>query len=286
MNVGIWNLIESILSEDKKFRGDTFVTYADVAKLVHAVSKKAADKKGGTVFGDLEFDPNILALGDSPKGDIAAWTDDMGDALAKATTDSAKQIQGGGMGGTMTKGNWGGKVAMSYAPRRPHHNDRLGSGMDRYDVLIVADIEWTITKRGNRVPVGTIRRVAWSPSIGTQEERAQRLQGLMAGRQPEPPRRPMADRPGISKDDEKRWSAQAMRRNDADVAASDPRSVATPSDAEPPAPTGGGGLATNQSFKDRLAKLNKSYEPSYSKRHQKPTDPEDALFWTPDKKER
>lgn len=195
-----WKRLNEILSEEKKFRGDTFVNYSDLAKLIAAVipSGGPPDRNGGVEFGDYKFDPNILALGDSPKGDVMAWQDDIGSALARATTDSAKQIQGGGMGGTMTKGNWGGKVGMQYAPRRPHHNDRLGSNMDRYDVIIVADIDLVMNRKGVAVPVGTLRRVAWAPSMGDQAEREARLQALLSGRQVTLPRRPQPERPGTA----------------------------------------------------------------------------------------
>jgi hypothetical protein len=274
-----WQLIESILSEDKKFRGDTFVTYSDLAKLLGAMKKPPPDKNGGVEFGNYQFDPTILALGDSPKGDIMSWHDDIGDALARATTDSAKQIGGGGMGGTMTKGNWGGKTQMSYAPKRPHHNDRLGSGMDRYDVVMVADIEMVMNRKGMSRPVATLRRIAWAPAMGDQAAREERLQGLLSGRKAELPRRPMADRPVLSRDDQEH-QADLMRK------ASERDAVARKDAGELEPKLGGrGGSASNQSFKDKLAKMNKEYEPG-SHRRERPTDPEDALFWTPEKPRR
>lgn len=286
--MGVWTLIESILSEDKKFRGDSFVTYADLVKLFVAIKGPKGpppDKNGGAEFGKYKFDPNILALGDSPRGDVFAWQDDLEMALARATTDSAKQIQGVGAGGTMTKGNWGAKVGMQYAPRTPHHNDRLGSGMDRYDVLMVADIDFVMNSKGMRHPVGILRRIAWAPSMGSQGEREERLQALLAGRQISLPRRPMADRPTWSKDDQERQDDLVRKAAERDAAA---RADAGDLDDKPNlGSTTKGGSASNQAFRDKLAKHNAQFQPTGSPvPKQRPTDPEDALFWIPKKKER
>jgi hypothetical protein len=281
-----WNIIESLLSEELQYRGDTFVSYSDLVKLFVGNPPKSPgftgqrpDPKGGVATGNYTFDPSILALGDAKKGDINAWWDELDTALARATTASSKEIGAGmGSGGTMTKGTYGNAGAMmKMAPVQPHHNDRLGSTMDRYDVILVADVDMKMNRRGIMVPVATLKRVAWAPSMGTQEERAARLQGLLSGRSAELPRRPQPHRPVMSKDDQERQAAQAKR--DAERYGG-----GSADDEDRPKLGARGGAATNQSFRDKVAKMNKDYEPTYSRASQRKPDEEDALFWTPGKK--
>lgn len=274
-----WRILESILSEDVQYRGDTYVTYGDLVKLFVGSEKSPGitgsppDKRGGMTTGNYKFDPTILALGDSPRGSLEAWHDELDTALVRAASDSSKETGGGmGKGGTMVKKNYGGKVTMQMAPNQPHHNDRLGSGMDRYDVVIVADIDQKMNKRGVMVAVGTIKRIAWSPSIGSNEERLQRLQGFLSGQTQQLPRRPMADRPGISNSERERMAAVAARSAAADLAASEPG-------INPDSSTdrnGGGGRSSDE-FRAKLARHNANFKPNGRPEHEPPSE-DDMLF--------
>lgn len=252
-----WKNLKRMLGESRQFRGDSFVPFKELQQLFAAAKLPQPDPSGGMVTGNYAFDPTVLALGDAKQGNLDAWHDEMDAAVARASTDSAKQIGGHGAGGTMTKGTYGNAGArMSMAPRNPHHNDRLGSTMDRYDVVISADIDYRINKKGKVVPTGMLKRIAWAPSMGDTQQRGDRLVDLMSGKGVgELPRRPQASRPGISKDDEKRWADQAARKKAADDAASEP-SIGGGDDVKPM----GGGSASNSDFAQRLAKHNAQYK--------------------------
>jgi hypothetical protein len=197
-----WKKLSEILKEERRFRGDSFVPYNELLRLFvgrpgerDGITGVPPDKNGGMVVGAYRFDPSILALGDSSHGDIMAWHDDIDVAIARAVTDSVKQISGVSQGGTMVKKNYGGRVMMQRAPVSPHYNDRIPSTYDRYDVVIEADIDWVLNRKGTLAPVGIIRKIAWAPSMGSAQERAERLQSLMAGRSIKLPRRPQPDLP-------------------------------------------------------------------------------------------
>lgn len=295
-----WNKAKGLLGEERQFRGDTYVPYSELVRLFVGSEKSPGitghppDKNGGMVRGNYKFDPTMLALGDAKKGSLEAWQDNPMVAIAKATSDSANQVQTGNpQGNTVVKKSYGGKVSAMNAPIRPNHNDRLGSSYDRYDVVIDAEIDWVMNRKGVMVPVGTLKGIAWAPSMGSSQERGDRMAALIAGDRggkAAPSRRPQPERPVQTKGDEERWAHQAAKRQAADAAASDPNSVATPDDADNgDIKMGGGGGGTNQAFRDRLAKLSKDYKAQSSftgRPQQKAPDPEDALFWTPDKKNR
>ena len=166
------------LSEAVQYRGQSDVRLVDLQKLGDVIGVHM-DPEGGMARAQHEFNPSIW------KG----WYAQPGSALAVASTDTKRTIQTGNpQGGTVHKTNWGGRVANVSAPIRPHHNDRLGSTMDRYDVLMIGDI---IDPRK-----GVLTKIAWSPSIGSAEERSQRLQALISGGQaPALKRRPQPEVP-------------------------------------------------------------------------------------------
>ena len=134
-----------------------------------------------------------------------------------------------------------------------------------------------MNRKGVMVPVGVLRKIAWAPSIGSTQERGDRLQALMAGRGIDLPRRPQPEVPGLSKRDLERQADIQRRARERDAAAS-------AGDDEKPSLGTRGGSATNQGFKDKLARMNRDYQPQGIKPNQKAPDPEDALFWSPDKR--
>jgi len=98
------------------------------------------------------------------------------------------------------KRNYGGRVIYVPGKERPPAGNMLGSAMDRYDIMMVGDV--TAQTRRNKktgadevIEVGMLKRVAYAPSIGSTEERAQRLQDLLAGRSPQPTRRAQPELP-------------------------------------------------------------------------------------------
>jgi hypothetical protein len=171
----------------------------------------------------------------------------------------------------MTKGTYGNAGArMQMAPVQPHHNDRLGSTMDRYDVIIVADVDMQMNRKGIMVPVATMKRVAWAPSMGSQQEREARLQAALAGRPIDVPRRPQPERPDWSKSDQERQAIQARRDAERYGGGSD--------DEDKPKLGARGGAATNQSFRDKLAKHNAEYQPQRKRPSSEPPDDDEVLF--------
>jgi hypothetical protein len=275
MSMNTWKkLYEYVrtLSESRQFHGKTAIRLKDLQKLGEEIGVEI-DPNGGSVRTEYEFNTSIWK----------PWYPNMGPAIAVASTQDKRDVQSGKpQGGTIHKTNWGGKVGNVPAPIRPHANDQLGSTMDRYDVLMVAEIEERFNTKGRPVTDGTLTRLCWSPSIGSQQEREARLQALVAGKPPATlSRRPQGVVPSTSRDEEERWAAQKKNRDAADRAASEP-STSDPDDVQQG--TRGGG-ASNSAFRDRLAQHNKEYQPEPRRKDREP-DPEDALFWTPDKRKK
>lgn len=246
--MNVWNIIESLLREDRRFRGDTFVSFSDLRKL-GAEAKFNPDPKGGVARVQYSFDPSIFQLGDSQ----GHWYPEEGPAMAMATTQSSKEVGAGrGSGGTTVKTNWGGRVHTQHAPVQPHHNDRLGSSMDRYDVVMTAEFGVRTNKKGIAVPEVVLTRIAWTPSIGSQKERESRLSGLMAGRLQSPDRRPQGDRPVPSKRDQERPvpAPQNVPRVGQNVRP-------TPDDDTPERRPSGGQASSD--FKKRLAAISRGF---------------------------
>jgi hypothetical protein len=198
----IWEQLRRlVLGEARKYRGETDVRLQDLQKLVDAVASKAAGAptkgeplkpQGGAFDTDWQFNPEIWKN----------WRDRPGEAMVFASTDSKRDVPtvGAPQGGTVMKRNYGGRVFYQPGQARPPANDRLGSAMDRYDVIMVGDV--TPTVRRNRrtgaeetIDVGSLRRVAYAPSIGSPDERRQRLEDLLAGRTPVATRRAQPEVP-------------------------------------------------------------------------------------------
>jgi hypothetical protein len=226
------------LSEGTQYRGVSDMRLKDLEELGDAIGINI-DPKGGTARVEYKFKPHIMP----------GWQDKPGAALAIATTDTKRQVQtGNAQGGTVHKTNWGGTVANVPAPIRRHPNDHMGSTMDRYDVIIVADTD-----------NGVMSRLAWSPGIGSSEERRSRLEMLMAGRQPPPlSRRPQGDLPvfGGHADDARQHAPAAVQ-----VPRIGHNARPSHDDDGAPRPQAQGGGRASSDFKQRLAKISrKSYK--------------------------
>lgn len=253
------------LSEDRKYRGSTDVRLKDLQKLGDEIGVRI-DPNGGTLKTEYDFDPSIWGSNPGSSG----WQDKPGAALAVASTDSKRSVQSGNaQGGVVAKTNWGGRVVNQPAPIRQSSNSHLGSSMDRYDVMMIADIGTRTTAKGKTVPMATLTRFCWSPAMGSADERRARLEDLMAGKMVAPPRRPQGDMPTVSRDDEERWNAQAIARDKAASADSDSKVAGDMS----------GGSVSNTSWKDKLAKHNAQYQPSVKQDRSAPDDDDpDRIF--------
>jgi hypothetical protein len=203
------------LNEGRSFRGTTDIRMKDLQALVDEMREKGikagrlAPEGGVLDCGGWPFDPNIWK-GFGPQS---------GAALAKASTDSSRDVytQHVPQGGTVTKKNYGGRVGYTPGPTRPHANDSLGSTMDRYDVVMVADVGQRVTKTGKTVQTGSLQRLVYSPAIGTGEERRARLEALLAGQTPPPiGRRPQPEVP-VPDRDTTGPAAQPVRRQGQNV---------------------------------------------------------------------
>lgn len=208
MNVSVWKkLLEfvetHVLPEEKMYRGETNVRLQDIQSLFDAL-------KGDEKDGPFTDDPKVLSGGTpNPEGDVVnaqypvdsrVWgrwsrTPDMA-AIFGTTKDEPHP--GAPRGGTVMKRSYGGRVF--YAPGKPStDHERFGSAMDRYDVMMLGDVEDApighergVTKfptsgkpQGNIV----VHKIAWSPAIGSTEERQGRLKGLLMGGSASPLRR-------------------------------------------------------------------------------------------------
>ena len=190
-----WAVLESLFNESKQYRGDNSVRLVDLEKLVDAIKEKGVmrdatariDKAGGTFSCQFGFDPKIWGK----------WFDSQDLALSMAAMDKdvTAQYAGRSQGHTVHKTNWGGRVVNS--PGKPRNDfERMPSAMDRYDVLMQGEVgpRAKVNKRTGQTTTedaGTLLRVAYSPSIGSTEERKARLLALISGQAaPELKRRP------------------------------------------------------------------------------------------------
>lgn len=266
-----WNIIATtlgMLREGRMYRGQTSIRLQDLQKLADEAGEELNPDGGYMDFGGYNFDPSIWK-GWQAKSNVAA---------AIATTDDKRDVyhQDVPQGGTVMKRNYGGRVFYQPGATRAHANDKLGSTMDRYDVLMAADLETKTNRNGKEVTIGHLLRVAYSPSVGDYEERRKRLEGLLAGKNvPAPSRRPQAQIPKRSKDEEDREERAKRAAAERDAAASKDAG-----DKPNLAGLGDRGLSTmaNQGFRDKMAKHDKGYAPASkdAERRQKAQDP-DAL---------
>lgn len=209
--MSIWNLIERIvLAEAKMYRGDTGVTFKDVSTMVDKIAKAAANPNGGAFDCQYHFNPNIWGK----------WFPNIKLAIAMAASDKGGQHVGDPQGGMMMKKNYGGRI--SFVPGKPNGDfERLPSSMDRYDILMVGEVTSKPNSIHGKPPIetGMLSRVAYSPSIGSYEERSNRIMALLNGQGSVPTlrRRPQPDRPEPSSMDLRKWNtthpdAQPVRR--------------------------------------------------------------------------
>ncbi len=277
----VWSLLEGLFRESKQYRGDNSIRLQDLEKLLGAIAEKGGlrepgtriDPKGGSFSCQYRFDPKIWGKW-FPSQDAAL-------TMAASDKDTVNQYAGRSQGYTSQKANWSGRVINAPGKARSDF-ERMPSAMDRYDVLMQGEITMRV-KRNRKtgeleeVPDGDLFRVAYSPSIGSTEERRARLVSLISGQQaPALARRPQPHVPEPTKADLTRASstnrpAQPVPRvgqnvrpgadddNDVDRALAD---------------RGGGG---SDSFRTKMAKHNAEYQPAPRKPPEEPND-DDALF--------
>lgn len=183
----VWPLIETLFREEKRYRGDNAVRLVDLEKMLDAIiddgdladPNTTIDPNGGAFSCKYKFDPKIWGK----------WFPSQDTALSMAAMDKdvTAQYAGRSQGYTAQKTNWGGKIVASPGKARGDF-ERMPSAMDRYDILMQGDIT-SRTSRDKKtgelkeIPVGNLLRVAYSPSIGSTEERKVRLLALMSGQE-------------------------------------------------------------------------------------------------------
>jgi hypothetical protein len=180
-----WSLLESLFTESRLYRGDNSIRLVDLNAILGAIVEKGQlaspdtdiHKDGGSFSCHYQFDPKIWGK----------WfgSQDLALSMAAMDKDVVAQYAGRSQGHTVHKTNWGGRVVNS--PGKPRGDfERMPSAMDRYDVLMQGDIT-SRTKRNKKtggleeVPVGDLLRIAYSPSIGSTEDRKARLLAFMSG---------------------------------------------------------------------------------------------------------
>ena len=211
-----WNILEQLFRESKQYRGDTSIRYQDLQKMIMGdgtpnypgLKGGRMDKNGAAFDTDYGFTPSIWGK----------WYPSQDPALTMASTDKdvVGQYAGRPQGGTIHKANWGGKV--SNVPGKARGDfERMHSAMDRYDILMQGEVTKTTkvnpkTGQTQEVEKGRLYRVAYSPSVGSSEERRARLLALMAGQTPGPlGRRPQPEVSTPSKDDLQKWDGEVAK---------------------------------------------------------------------------
>ena len=282
-----WSVLESLFLESKQYRGDNSVTLTDLQKMVSAIAeagglhtpglvhiekgsrpKANIDKNGGMFSCDFNFDPKIWGK----------WFDSQDLALSMAAMDKdvTSQYAGRSQGHTVHKKNWGGQVVNT--PGKPRGDfERRPSMMDRYDVLMQGEVTKSTkvdkkTKKVVEVASGRLLRVAYSPSIGSTEERKARLLALISGKQvPSLSRRPQPHTPHPDPAD----AADAISTK----APSVPRvgqNLKIVGDDEPESQRSASGTAPS-SFSSFLSKHNAEYQPQSKRNRTDDDDAQDAL---------
>lgn len=209
----VWTALREalVLIESAQYRGQSGVRFVDLISLVGSIidPDRTMERTQREAKARVLLKPGGGSMDCNYKFNRQVWKDwqpKPNAALAKAGTDNAKvsQYPGEPRGGTVMKRNYGGRVV--YQPgRRDQSHEMQSSAVDTYDVLMRAD--------GN-----ILTRFAYAPTQGTFEERAARLEDLMAGRQALPlRRRPQPEKPEPSKDEVDDWDvkhppAQPVRR--------------------------------------------------------------------------
>jgi hypothetical protein len=278
-----WALLEGILREERQFRGATGIAFTDLNKLVAAITKEGAFQdpntsirpEGGAFSCKFSFDPAIWGH----------WFPTVKAALAMGSTDKdvENQYAGRSQGHMVHKTNWGQRVVGTPGKARSDF-ERLPSAMDRYDVLMVADITST-TKRKRTgeivvVKAGLLHRLAYAPSMGSSQEREQRLMSLMSGQSPGAlPRRPQPHRPEPTKADLAKAAQTNRPAQPVPRVGQNLKVAADDDDDEVDAALGhlAGSAGDTSSFRSKMAKHNAAYQPSAKKKSDEPDD-DSALF--------
>ncbi len=206
-------LIESFrtLKEEKMFRGETNVRMKDIRALFDDLRDKGASSdpklgrdpnvEGDSIVCQYQVDPRVWAR----------WSRSLNFAGIFASTTKDQNV-GKAQGHTTVKVNYGGRVLDEPGKIRTDH-ERMPSSMDRYDVIMVADVagaqvpqsghvNFTGTRpaKGSKGPGITVTKVAWSPAIGSAEERQARIEALLTGAKASPlARRPQPELPELPK---------------------------------------------------------------------------------------
>lgn len=213
-----WKILEALFRESKQYRGDNSVRLVDLEKMLDAIMEKGQiqdpgttiHKDGGQFSCHYGFDPKIWGK----------WftSQDLALSMAAMDKDVTAQYAGRSQGHTVHKTNWGGRVVNS--PGKPRGDfERMPSSMDRYDVIMQGEVGPRAkvnsrTGQTTTADVGTLLRVAYSPSIGSTEERKARLLAFLAGdAAPELRRRPQPHVPEPSKADVERSSTLPAAQN-------------------------------------------------------------------------
>lgn len=200
-----------VLREEKMFRGETNVRMKDIRALFDGLREKVASTdpkvqrdpnvEGDSIVCQYSVDPRVWAR----------WSRSLNFAGIFASTTKDQNV-GKAQGHTTVKVNYGGKVLDEPGKIRTDH-ERMPSSMDRYDVIMVADVagaqvpssghvNFTGTKpaKGSKGPGITVTKIAWSPAIGSAEERQARLEALLTGAKASPlARRPQPELPELPK---------------------------------------------------------------------------------------
>lgn len=212
------SLLESyVLPEEKMYRGETKVRLKDIEELFSAL-------RGNEKIPPSTNDPKVLHGNPNPEGDFIEceyhadsrvwrrWSRSPNYAAIMSSTADDQEV-GAPQGGTVMKRNYGGRIV--YAPGKPRSDhERLGSAMDRYDVMMVAEVQGAAIPDTGAINFPSdpgkppadlvVKRIAWSPAIGSTEERQRRLQTLLGGGVgPTLRRRPQPHVPGPPPDDRK-----------------------------------------------------------------------------------
>lgn len=278
--MSIWNILENLFRESKQYRGNTDVKMADLEKLIAAIEDKGTlhsspdlDPKGGLIQCDYDFDPSIWGK----------WYPSQDTALVMASTDKdvVQQYAGRSQGGMTFKTNWHGRVVNVPGKARGDF-ERLPSTMDRYDVLMQGEVGPKAktnksTGKTTTVNAGHLIAVAYSPAIGTSEERKARLVALISGQSPAPlSRRPQPKNPDMTK-----AQADKMNKGVPEPAPRPKAGQAVPQasddDDGEEKPRSSGGEAPSD-FKQRLAKHNAEYQPQRKKDDEDDIDYDAMLF--------
>lgn len=214
-----WLKLESIMNryvlpEEKMYRGETGVRMKDLISLFANLRKGGAPKRKGEPPVQFTNDKNILSGGyPSVEGGAIYCNYPVSSAVWNRWSRSPEfskiisstgddQYHGQAQGGQMNKKNYGGRISFDPGKARTDY-ERAPSAVDKYDIMMIGDVTGdaipnnpVVDLRSSENAMIIVKKIIWSPSIGSSEERKQRLEDLMAGKQAAPlKRRPQAELP-------------------------------------------------------------------------------------------